>query len=106
MVSTSIHRYPPRAILPAPRRTNYLPSRRVPPGDSQRDAAPGQQIQKIVRTLCIRSRSGGRGRRSDPDDVVAVGQIVDGQLDLGPAEPRRVLDGVVYKHVGKVEGTD
>jgi hypothetical protein len=66
----------------------FVPIGGVAAGDGQRECCgraadsadrPGSAHKALV--------SGGRRSRSDSDDIVAVGQIIDGQLNLRPAEP-------------------
>ena len=63
-----------------------LALRRVASGYGKRETAPGQQIQLIARAYYKRCRSGCGNPGSDTDETVTIGQIIDGQLDFGPAE--------------------
>src|SRR5271169_6799722 len=91
------------AAGPKPCPTSSLTPRRVAPGHRDRKAAPGQQIYLIGPVLRVKRCRRCRGERSYADDIVAVGQIVDGKLDLRSAKAGRVLDGVIDKNVGQIE---
>ena len=60
----------------------------------------------VAQARGVENGGGCRIRCSDADETVVVGKIIDSELDLRPAEVGRILDGVVYKHILEVKGTD